>query len=77
MAANESRQLHTVQRGHNREPCFFAEQDYFTYLHGLSEALGLETPKLRLQLQQSDQTLQALKAAKTPNSASQIVELNQ
>ena len=26
--------LHMVQRGHNREPCFFAEQDYPSYLHG-------------------------------------------
>jgi putative transposase len=32
--------LHIVQRGHNREPCFFAEEDYFTYRHWLSEALG-------------------------------------
>jgi putative transposase len=32
--------LHIVQRGHNREPCFFAEEDYFTYLHWLNEALA-------------------------------------
>jgi putative transposase len=32
--------LHIVQRGHNREPCFFAEQDYFTYRHWLAEALA-------------------------------------
>ena len=31
--------LHIVQRGHNREPCFFAEEDYHTYLHWLGEAL--------------------------------------
>jgi len=31
--------LHIVQRGHNREPCFFAEADYFTYLHWLGESL--------------------------------------
>ena len=31
--------LHIVQRGHNREPCFFAEDDYSSYLHWLSEAL--------------------------------------
>jgi putative transposase len=31
--------LHIVQRGHNREPCFFAEEDYFSYLHWLGEAL--------------------------------------
>jgi len=31
--------LHIVQRGHNRAPCFFAEEDYTTYLHWLGEAL--------------------------------------
>jgi putative transposase len=31
--------LHIVQRGHNREPCFFAEDDYHSYLHWLGEAL--------------------------------------
>ena len=31
--------LHIVQRGHNRGPCFFGEQDYNSYLHWLAEAL--------------------------------------
>jgi len=31
--------LHIVQRGHNRAPCFFSEEDYYTYLHWLGEAL--------------------------------------
>lgn len=31
--------LHIVLRGHNREPCFFAEEDYFTFLHWLGESL--------------------------------------
>ena len=31
--------LHIVQRGHNREPCFFAEDDYSSYLHWLDQAL--------------------------------------
>ncbi|MGH8654350.1 MAG: transposase [Gammaproteobacteria bacterium] len=31
--------LHIVQRGYNREPCFFGEEDYVTYLHWLGEAL--------------------------------------
>ena len=31
--------LHIVQRGHNRQPCFFAEEDYHTYIHWLNEAL--------------------------------------
>lgn len=29
---------HLVQRGVNREPCFFAEEDYHCYLHWLAEA---------------------------------------
>jgi putative transposase len=32
--------LHIVRRGHNREPCFFAEEDYQSYLQWLGEALG-------------------------------------
>ncbi|MEW8256996.1 MAG: hypothetical protein AB2747_21775, partial [Candidatus Thiodiazotropha taylori] len=26
---------HVIQRGNNREPCFFSEQDYFRYLDDL------------------------------------------
>lgn len=29
---------HVIQRGHNRESCFFAEDDYHRYLHDLHEA---------------------------------------
>lgn len=35
--------LHIVQRGHNREPCFFTEEDYFTYLHWLTKRCGRQT----------------------------------
>jgi putative transposase len=31
--------LHIVQRGHNREPCFFADADFLAYLHWLEGAL--------------------------------------
>lgn len=31
--------LHIAQRGHNREACFFAEDDYHAYLHWLGRAL--------------------------------------
>ena len=34
--------MHIVQRGHNREPCFFGEADYQTYLYWLGEALKKE-----------------------------------
>ena len=30
--------LHIVQRGHNRQPCFFANADYVAYLEWLGEA---------------------------------------
>ena len=29
---------HIIQRGNNREPCFYAVEDYARYLHDLSEA---------------------------------------
>lgn len=29
---------HVMQRGHNRKPCFYAEQDYIRYLADLCEA---------------------------------------
>lgn len=31
--------LHIVQRGHNREPCFFREDDYASNLYWLGKAL--------------------------------------
>jgi putative transposase len=31
---------HIVQRGINREPCFFADEDYHCYLHWLEKAAG-------------------------------------
>jgi putative transposase len=31
---------HIVQRGINREPCFFAEEDYHCYLHWLEKSAG-------------------------------------
>jgi len=30
--------LHIVQRGHNRQPCFFANADYVAYLVWLGDA---------------------------------------
>ncbi len=29
---------HIIQRGHNREPCFYGEEDYYCYLSELQEA---------------------------------------
>jgi putative transposase len=31
--------LHSVQRGHNREACFFGEEDSLAYPHGRGGAL--------------------------------------
>jgi len=39
--------LHIVQRGHNREACFLAEEDYHTYLHWLRGAGGAPMPPAR------------------------------
>ena len=32
--------LHNIQRGNNRQPCFFAEDDYLYYLESFKEAAG-------------------------------------
>ena len=37
---------HIVQRGNNREPCFFAEDDYRLYLDRLGQALKRYQVKL-------------------------------
>ena len=29
---------HVIQRGHNREPCFFLDDDYHRYLRDLQES---------------------------------------
>ena len=29
---------HVIKRGNNREACFYAEEDYWRYLHDLKEA---------------------------------------
>jgi REP element-mobilizing transposase RayT len=43
--------LHIVQRGHNREPCFFGEEDFQSYLYWLGEALeAIKGARLELSL---------------------------
>ena len=39
--------LHIVQRGHNRAPCFFEDQDRAAYLGWLGEALAREWCQLQ------------------------------
>ena len=38
--------LHIVQRGHNRETCFFCEENYQSDLHWLGEALTKQDTRL-------------------------------
>ncbi len=38
--------LYIVQRGHNREACFFGEEDYHSYQHWLGVALTSTGAKL-------------------------------
>jgi len=38
--------LHIVQRGHNRDACFFCDDDYQRYLHWLAQALVKEGVQL-------------------------------
>ena len=37
---------HIIQRGHNREPCFYAEADYSRYLHNLQDAAEKNDTKI-------------------------------
>ena len=46
--------LHIVQRGHNREACFFAEDDYHTYRHWLGEALKASACALHAYVQMTN-----------------------
>jgi len=38
--------LHIAQRRHNREPCFFSEEDRISFLHWLGEALAVNECQL-------------------------------
>ena len=40
--------LHIVQRGHNRDACFFVEDDYLAYRHRLGEALKATVCRLHV-----------------------------
>ena len=46
--------LHIVQRGHNREACFFAEEDYHAYRHWLGEALKASACALHAYVQMTN-----------------------
>lgn len=46
--------LHIVQRGHNRDACFFAEEDYHVYRHWLGEALKASGCQLHAYVQMTN-----------------------
>lgn len=46
--------LHIVQRGHNRDACFFAEADYLAYRHWLGEALAATGCRLHAYVQMTN-----------------------
>ena len=47
--------LYIVQRGHNRDPCFFGEEDYRADLYWLGESLRIEECALYADVLMSNQ----------------------
>ena len=64
--------LHIVQRGHNREACFFAEDDYHTYRHWLGEALKASACALHAYVQMTNH-VHLLLTPPAPDAVSQLV----
>lgn len=64
--------LHIVQRGHNREACFFAEDDYLAYRHWLGEALAASACVLHAYVQMTNH-VHLLLTPPAPEAVSQLV----
>ncbi len=64
--------LHIVQRGHNREACFFAEDDYHAYRHWLGEALAVSGCLLHAYVQMTNH-VHLLLTPPAPDAVSQLV----
>ena len=64
--------LHIVQRGHNREACFFAEEDYHAYRHWLGEALKDSACALHAYVQMTNH-VHLLLTPPAPEAVSQLV----
>jgi putative transposase len=64
--------LHIVQRGHNREACFFTEDDYHTYRHWLGEALKASACELHAYVQMTNH-VHLLLTPPAPEAVSQLV----
>jgi putative transposase len=63
--------LHIVQRGHNRDACFFAEEDYHAYRHWLGEALEANACVLHAYVQMTNHVHLLL----TPPAAEAVPQL--
>lgn len=64
--------LHIVQRGHNRDACFFAEEDYHAYRHWLGEALKSTCCLLHAYVQMTNH-VHLLLTPPEPEAVSQLV----
>lgn len=64
--------LHIVQRGHNREACFFGEDDYHAYRHWLGEALKTSGCRLHAYVQMTNH-VHLLLTPPEPKAVSQLV----
>lgn len=64
--------LHVVQRGHNREACFFAEDDYHAYRHWLAEALKSTGCQLHAYVQMTNH-VHLLFTPPAPETVSQLM----
>ena len=63
--------LHIVQRGHNRDACFFAEEDYHAYRQWLGEALRERGCRLHAYVQMTNHVHLLL----TPTKAAEVSRL--
>jgi putative transposase len=64
--------LHIVQRGHNRDACFFGEDDYHAYRHWLGEALTSSGCRLHAYVQMTNH-VHLLLTPPAPEAVTQLV----
>ena len=64
--------LHVVQRGHNRDACFFAEADYLAYREWLGEALKATGCQLHAYVQMTNH-VHLLLTPPTPEAVSGLM----
>jgi putative transposase len=64
--------LHIVQRGHNRDACYFAEEDYLAYRHWLGEALKVTDCQLHAYVQMTNH-VHLLLTPPSPDAISQLM----